>query len=256
MSKFGICNLSVVPIRADLSHKTEQVSQLLYGEIVEIMVVKKEWTMVRNEFDSYEGWVSTSHITKLSDKDYKLIKSKNAFLCYDTFYTISKGSDHFNVLFGSVLRDFDGMNYYFDKEKYIFHGQAIEPNLDNFQKLFDKITLKYINAPYLWGGRTPFGIDCSGFTQMVYKFLNIALPRDAYQQVEHGKIINFVEEARKGDLAFFGDTKITHVGIILDKNKIIHASGKVRIDAMDNFGIFNVDTQKYSHHLKTIKRII
>ena len=120
-----------------------------------------------------------------------------------------------------------------------------------------KIALKYINAPYLWGGRSPFGIDCSGYTQMVFSFFNIKLPRDAYMQANIGETLNFVGETRLGDLAFFGkEENITHVGICLGKNEIIHASGKVRIDILDHIGIYNRETKKYTHFMKTIKRVI
>ena len=116
----------------------------------------------------------------------------------------------------------------------------------------------YLNSPYLWGGRSPFGIDCSGFTQMVFKLNGIKLPRDAYEQAEIGKTLNFIEETQKGDLAFFDNEegKIIHTGIIIDKNKIIHSSGKVRIDNLDHYGIFNAETGKYSHNLRLIKKVV
>ena len=118
--------------------------------------------------------------------------------------------------------------------------------------------MMYINAPYLWGGRSPFGIDCSGFTQLVYKIAGKKLPRDAYQQAEIGQTLSFVEEAQSGDLAFFDNEEgsIVHVGILLQDNEIIHASGKVRIDKIDHQGIFNVDTKRYSHKLRLIKKIL
>ena len=116
----------------------------------------------------------------------------------------------------------------------------------------------YLNAPYLWGGKTPFGIDCSGFTQMVYKLNGFALPRDAYQQAEIGETLSFVEEAEPGDLAFFDDDEgnIIHVGMVLEQGTIIHASGKVRIDALDHQGIYNKELKNYSHKLRLIKKII
>ncbi|HRG90423.1 MAG TPA: C40 family peptidase, partial [Chitinophagales bacterium] len=122
--------------------------------------------------------------------------------------------------------------------------------------VFERVAMRYLNAPYLWGGRSPFGIDCSGFTQVVFKFADVQLMRDAYQQAEQGAMVNFVEESQPGDLAFFSNDngKIIHVGIVLKDQRIIHSSGKVRIDRLDHFGIYNADTKKYSHQLKVIKR--
>ena len=163
---------------------------------------------------------------------------------------------HVPILIGSSLPNFDGLNFKIDKKKYLFQGISLENNNSNISKI-QKIALKYLHAPYLWGGRSPFGIDCSGFTQIVFKFLDILLPRDAYQQAELGTSIAFVEETKIGDLAFFGtEEKITHVGIVLSNTEIIHASGKVKIDRIDHLGIYSKEQKKYTHKLRTIKRLI
>ena len=116
----------------------------------------------------------------------------------------------------------------------------------------------FLNAPYLWGGRTPFGIDCSGFTQIIYRLQGINIPRDAYKQAEIGTTLSFINESEEGDLAFFDNAegKIIHVGIIMKKNYIIHASGKVRIDKIDQEGIFNIEKKKHTHKLRIIKSIV
>ena len=116
----------------------------------------------------------------------------------------------------------------------------------------------YLNAPYLWGGKSPFGIDCSGFTQMVYKLCGYKLLRDAYQQSNQGDALSFIEESEPGDLAFFDNEegKIIHVGIIMENNYIIHASGKVRIDRLDHLGIYNAEQNKHTHRLRVIKKIV
>jgi len=118
--------------------------------------------------------------------------------------------------------------------------------------------LIFLNAPYLWGGRTPFGIDCSGFTQIIYRLQGIKIPRDAYQQADLGTPLNFIEESEEGDLAFFNNNegKIVHVGLIMKNNQIIHASGKVRIDKIDQKGIFNIEKNKHTHKLRIIKKLI
>lgn len=160
---------------------------------------------------------------------------------------------------GSTLYAFDGMNFKIGKEKFVYAGQAVHEDVDTLHgEHIRRFALKFLHAPYQWGGRSPFGIDCSGFTQVVFKLYGTTLPRDAYQQAELGKTLNFIHEAREGDLAFFDDEdgKITHVGIVIPDGKIIHASGKVRIDTLDHHGIYNHEEKKYTHTLRILKRVI
>ena len=116
----------------------------------------------------------------------------------------------------------------------------------------------FLNTPYLWGGKTPFGIDCSGFSQMVYRINGYQLNRSAEEQSQQGDALSFIEESEPGDLAFFDNNEgvIDHVGIILKDNYIIHVNGEVRIDRIDHTGIFNTDKRLYSHQLRVIKKII
>jgi cell wall-associated NlpC family hydrolase len=140
---------------------------------------------------------------------------------------------------------------------YHFQGMAVPPKSGGREFLVET-ALMYLHAPYLWGGRSPFGIDCSGFVQVVYKFSGIQLPRDAWQQAEKGDLLSFIEESAPGDLAFFDNDEgtIIHVGILLENNRIIHASGKVRIDVIDHQGIYNRDLRAYTHNLRLIKSIL
>ena len=193
----------------------------------------------------------------MDTKQYKLISQAlpSKHLTFNISHACQLNDMSFPLVLGSRLPNFDGINFKIEKNKYIFNGKALEieqTQLSNFKK----VALKYLNAPYLWGGRSPYGIDCSGYTQMVYSFFNIALPRDAYLQANMGETLNFAGEARLGDLAYFGtEEKITHVGICLGDNEIIHASGKVRIDTLDHIGIFNRETKRYTHFIKTLKRL-
>lgn len=244
-----ICKVSICPIRAENSDKSEMVSQLLFGETCTLLEKNNNWLKIKCCFDNYEGWIDEKQVEVL---EKQVIQNH---LTFQLVHSCHQKDNHIPIVLGSSLPNFDGLNLSYNKEKLIFNGTYLEISENNFDNI-KKIALKYLNAPYLWGGKTPFGIDCSGFTQMVYKFLDIPLPRDAYQQAELGNVVNFVAETQIGDLAFFGnEEKITHVGLLLDNNKIIHASGFVRIDLLDHLGIFNTETKKYTHKLKVIKRI-
>jgi gamma-D-glutamyl-L-lysine dipeptidyl-peptidase len=251
----SITVLSVVPVRAQASHKSEQVSQLLFGETCTVMEKSKEWRKIRCDFDGYEGWVLAAQIRELAAKELSAA-TQNIGIALDIASTANSSDNSVPIVIGSSLPQFDGINFKIGKEKFIYNGQSIQPDQQLHVSLIEKIALKYLNAPYHWGGRSPFGIDCSGLSQVVFKCVGIDLKRDAWQQAESGVVVDFVENSTIGDLAFFhnDEGKIIHVGIILKDNKIIHASGKVRIDTIDHYGIFNTETKKYSHQLKIVKR--
>ncbi len=254
--KYGIAVLSVIAIRKEMSHRSEQISQLLFGETYEILQKQGTWLQIRCNYDSYEGYIDENQHHELSERDYLATLSNEAGIALELVNSAASSSHSVPILTGSSLPFFDGMNFKIGREKFIYNGHAVLADAKN-PAVFERIALKYTNAPYLWGGRSPFGIDCSGFTQMVFKFVGVPLLRDAYQQAGQGSTVNFIEESTAGDLAFFANDegRIVHVGIILKDNRIIHASGKVRIDKIDHFGIYNAELKKYSHNLKIIKRI-
>jgi len=254
--KYGIAVLSIIAVRKEMSHRSEQISQLLFGETYEILQKQGNWLRIRCSYDNYEGWIDESQYYELNEREYLNISNNDAGIALELVNSAASSHHSVPILAGSSLPFFDGMNFKISREKFIYNGQAIQGEAKN-AAIFERIALRYTNAPYLWGGRSPFGIDCSGFTQMVFKFVGIPLLRDAYQQAGQGSVVNFIEEAQPGDLAFFGNEegRIVHVGIILKDNRIIHASGKVRIDKLDHFGIYHAEQKKYSHSLKIIKRI-
>ena len=254
--KHGIASLSIIPIRKEPSHKSEMVSQLLFGETFTVLNEQNNWLKVECLYDNYQGWIDAAQYTPLVEKDFAALANGEGGLALDLSGSATSSTHAVAIVAGSSLPFFDGLNLKLGKEKFIYNGQAIAEEGKNTQ-LLERIAVRYLNAPYLWGGRSPFGIDCSGFTQMAFKFLGVALKRDAFQQAEQGAVVNFIEEALPGDLAFFHNEegKIIHVGIILKDKKIIHSSGCVRIDSIDHFGIHNAAQKKYTHRLKIIKRV-
>ncbi len=254
----GIAILSIIPVRKSDNHRSEMVSQLLFGETYEIIGKKDNWLNIRCSLDSYEGWIDAAQHHSLSEKDFKAINLQNIGVAIDLFYSATSSDKSVTVVTGGSLPQFDGINFKIGKEKFIYNGQAVMADQIRTVNMLEKVALRFLNSPYLWGGRSPIGIDCSGLVQILYKCIGIALPRDAYQQAEIGRTVNFAEEATLGDLAFFHNEegKIIHVGMILKDKKIIHSSAMVRIDTFDHFGIFNADLNKYSHQLKIIKRVL
>lgn len=235
----AITSVSVVPVRAENTDRAEIVTQLLFGESVDILEVKGNWTKIKNHYDGYVGWVDTKQISPISDEDFA--QRKTEIITEKVLY-YNHGNDKFLLSVGSEV----------EQE----NSETLHP--ENLREQIAKDALGFLNVPYLWGGRSIFGIDCSGFTQIVYKINGIKIPRDACQQIECGVVLDFIEEAQKGDLAFFENEegKIIHVGIMLDDQKIIHAHGKVRIDELDSIGIFNKEQNKHTHKLRFVKRII
>jgi hypothetical protein len=247
---FGICLLSIVPMRAEPRDTSELVSQVIYGESFKIIEKRANWSLIKLSFDNYNGWVDNKQLTEIDKSIYDSINSEINIYSLDLIEFIQiKDKGLLTIPIGSTLNALKLFEHSFDGNK-ISSKQAKE-NLV-------KTSLLLINSPYLWGGRTPFVIDCSGFTQIIYKINGYNIDRDAKDQVKLGLALSFIEESEPGDLAFFDNKEgdIVHVGIVMEDNHIIHAHGHVRIDRLDQTGIYNVDTRKHTHKLRVIKKII
>lgn len=258
MTKYGICELSVVPVRKQPSDKSEIINQLLFGDLVIIEELQAQWLLIKSSHDKYEGWIDNKQVRLINESECNEIeKSTLYFLNAITGHANCENGEKLCLVMGSKMPNYTLGNFRFSDKSF-----SIEQDLVTKQKPADKriieTALKYLGSPYLWGGRSPFGIDCSGFVQIVFGMHGISLPRDAYQQAETGKTIDFISESTVGDLAYFDNEEdnITHVGIILDEKKILHASGEVRIDNIDHHGIYNEQLKKYTHKLRIIKRLI
>ncbi len=252
--EYAVVAVPAAPVRRKPRHQSEMVSQLLFGETVRVLKEKDApWLKVRSLHDGYEGWMTSNLLRETSEKDAKRVVE---FVTTGLVNTVVAGDRAINIPLGSSLPFFgDGTGRLADTN-FSFNGgfanrKLAQPGPD----LIKQLTHQWLNAPYMWGGRTLFGVDCSGFVQVNYKMMGIDLPRDAWQQAQQGTTIKKLKEAACGDLAFFDDREeIVHVGILLSPDRIIHASGRVRIDMIDKKGIVNGDTGKRTHTLRSIKR--
>jgi len=248
--QYGLCYLSVVALRSEASDTSELISQVLYGDYFKVLEHRKSWSRIRLGFDKYEGWIDNKQFQFIDELEYKELHKSAPLMTTDLVDFITNQHQQLHpILLGSSLNCLSYLKHTFDGEKSVGSKDK--------SKLVETAIL-YLNTPYLWGGKTPFGIDCSGFVQMVYKLNGFKILRDASHQASQGDALSFIEESEPGDLAFFDNNEgdIIHVGIIMKDHHIIHAHGKVRIDRLDQSGIYNIDTKTHSHKLRVIKKII
>lgn len=222
----GRCLFPIVAGRREPAEKAEMITQLIYGESYEIIDSNEEWIKIRILRDSYECWI---------DK-----KLHSTYTEYNSNQVLT-----------------DPFNTYKDLSMLLPASAMVDGNASDGVSSIIESAKKFLGAPYLWGGKTIWGCDCSGFVQVVFQIHGMDISRDAYQQAELGENVEFNAMIEPGDLAFFSkeNERISHVGICMSNEKIIHASGMVRIDKFDHHGIFNEDLNKYTHELRVIKRI-
>ena len=244
----AICRVAIAPMRADKSDSSEMVSQILFGEIIKKLDSHNNWILIETYIDKYQGWVDSKQLEFLNKNEID-----NWFLNQQTITTncqIKTNIGTLNLTKGAFLNKNLSSKFKIGHLEIISKYKHSTPSLISFAK-------SYLNTPYLWGGKTNYGIDCSGFTQIVLRNQGIEIPRDASQQEKYGSPTLY-KDRQKGDVAFFSNSvgKIIHVGILISKTKIIHASGRVKIDTIDDKGIFSQELNEYSHTLYSIKRMI
>jgi hypothetical protein len=257
--EYGVCRLSLVAVRAETSDKAEQVTQLLFGDHYEVIdeSAERKWLRVKTNFDQYEGWIDEKQHHPISKEYFEYLNQAEFKITTDVTSSILYNKSRQIILMGSMI-PISSSELFKMEEQFAFIGEAKNLGQKREFEFLRNTVIKYLNSPYLWGGKSTFGVDCSGLTQMVFKMCGYRLLRDSFQQATQGKAVNAFHEGKPGDLAFFKnkDGKIHHVGILLEQDKIIHASGRVRVDHINEEGILNQETKTYTHQFSHLRRVL
>lgn len=253
--KYAFVSVPAAPVRLKPRHQREMVTQLLFGEAVEVLKEKGSlWVKIRSLHDEYEGWITR---TLLTEADKEEAQQPAVHITTGLLNTVHLGNDTImQIPLGSSLRGFSNGTGRMGQLAYRIDNHSKDRTAEKPSgELVESLTRQWLNAPYCWGGRTIYGVDCSGFVQVNFKMMGIDLPRDAWQQAQEGEPVDKLKEAKTGDLAFFDDREeIVHVGIMLGNDRIIHASGQVRIDKFDKKGIIHSITGKRTHRLESLRK--
>lgn len=255
MQEYGICRLSIVPLRAYGKEQAEMCSQLLFGEYYTVLQRSENgnWLKIQCQPDNYIGWIDHLHHTPISEEHWSSL-AMSSYGILTAPGQLKFKQFMLNLLQGSLLpyRPDDLFPEAIPQQLTIASGAQ----QGDFMKL-KAICESFLGAPYLWGGKTMYGIDCSGLVQIAFRCCGYFLPRDASQQITVGTEVASLEQVVPGDLCFFKkDNKINHVGILLNNSDIIHASGYVKVGKIDSAGIIDQERLKLTHHLCGIRRVL
>jgi len=258
--KKGITPLAFIPVREEPGHASEMKSQLLFGEIFEVLETGPDnWILIQNEYDGYRGWIIHHPSWILGGESAETLSGSKIHITNEWLTLLKKMSD------GETIFIPAGSTLYLDPKDSMraFCGDWYE--LENACRTLSgdhardlqTLAAEFLNIPYLWGGKSSFGTDCSGLVQTLFRIMGIRCGRDTSEQHREGYTVNLLAESKPGDLVFFDDTQgeINHVGVLLDPGNIFHAAGSARIDPIDHQGIYDVSGNTYSHKLRLIKRI-
>ncbi len=257
---YGITSTTLTAVRKEPDHRTEMVHQLLFGETFIIRQSIGSWKEIELTPGTFTGWVETGSVETFGESGFKEI---NKIQLAEHLLKVLKNNSEKENLFllpGSEMPDFDRdfNTFHIGSNVYTLDSPIVECKIKDIRKRITEVSKYFLNTPFLWGGRSLFGMDAPGFVQLVYKLIGMALPRNLDQMVEQGALVPFQKKAQPGDLAFFEDThgNIIHTGLILNHDSVIHASAVVRIDAIDHQGIKSPTSSAYSHRLRIIKTLL
>ncbi|TVR71012.1 MAG: hydrolase Nlp/P60 [Marinilabiliales bacterium] len=259
--EYGVSLLPVIPLRTNPSEKSEMITQLLFGEYVKIVDKEGQWWMVEFPDDSYQGWTTGKMLTPVTEEQAVRAAETDARVTANLILPVApRDTEDISLIpAGSILNEYKPASNSFTAGSKLFscRQQPLFYDPESLRFKVDEVAESFINIPYLWGGKNPFGIDCSGLTQVIMRIFGIKIPRDARKQVDRGNPVSFITEAEPGDLAFFDNEEgeIIHTGIIVSNQQIIHASGCVRKDRIDHQGIYNSAVKRYTHRLRVIKNL-
>lgn len=259
--EYAIVKDPLIPVRFAPSDKSEMIDQILFGEFFEIFDEQGEWCFIKNKLNNYTGWINKKHrYIPITDNEYRNREDCKVTLKPVTTVEHENNSNTISVPGGSILPNYkkESNSFNLGPEKYIISAPFEDESKESKEQKILSYAKQYLNAPYLWGGKTLMGMDCSGFVQLIFRMSGINIPRDSSEQVRNGVTVEFIDQAKPGDVAFFDNEEgnIIHTGILLSKQEIIHASGSVKIDLIDHQGIYNRETCQYSHKLRIIKQYL